>query len=135
MGLDPENDNFEGGVRCDFCEDSVFGGKTPKYLEAHFVNIAKCPGATTEPPNRVFLLEQTPVPCTWVFNDFVYLVTLQFTAVGSVLGLFELPKSWFRSIPALQCVLRFTNELACNGIAIAGTGGIGAIIWGPTIGP
>lgn len=135
MGLDPENDDFDAGVRCGYCEDGVFGGTTPKYLEAHFVNIAACPGAPTGPPNRVFLLEQTILPCTWLYQVGSWQVHLIYTATESFLRIMFDQKTWFYALPQLQCVLRFTNELACNGIAIAGFDGIGAIVWGPTIGP
>lgn len=135
MGLDPENDNFEIGNRCGFCEDSIFGGSTPKWVEAHFVNIAKCPLGIGTPPNQVFLLEQTAAPCFWrVVIGFV-IVEFRLFAANSLLQIIDFNNFWFFSFPANTCVLRFNNQVTCGAPQAYGTGGIGAIVWGPTIGP
>lgn len=136
MGTDPATPDYEPGKRCPTCEDTLFGGVTPKYVEARFVGIVCCPGIPGPAPNRVFLLEQNAVnPCQWDAGFPIDIFRWRLEAARSYLLLMEGGFNWFNSYPHLTCLDFFLNENVCSINLAVGFSGFAQVFWGPTIGP
>ena len=135
MGTDPETDDYEEGVECPLCVDLLFGGVTPKYVEADITGIVKCPGTPIEPPNGTFLLTQTVLPCVWEYVDVPLVIRWRLLADRSIFDVRWFEAFWFFNRIDEICFDAFVNENVCDGVQIAGQDGYALIWWGPTIGP
>lgn len=135
MGLDPEFDDYEGGAACALCEDVIFDGKTPFYVEAWLMGLEQCPDRPAVPANGVYLLSQT-APCRWELftGDFLFYWTL-----GEGLSRFIIssgPVFIFNGFRHEDCIDTVDNSIvACGPAATWGKGGWVMVFWGPTIGP
>lgn len=134
MGTKPPTPTFEPGVPCIQCEATLFGGVTPKYIEALIQGITTCPTAPPA-PNGVSLLTQF-TPCFWAGADGGYSISMQYLPGQSVfninIGVFKS----FSSMIMLNCQTLFANQNPpCGVFPAIGTGGTAEIFWGPTIGP
>ena len=134
MGLDPEYADYAGGASCLVCEDVIFGGKTPFFVDAWVFGVFNCPGAPKTFTNGVYLLSQIS-PCTWnVVLPNSLTIAWVLTGEYSDFTIAWPPFQWFHHQIFSLCETTFTNQLTC-GVGIAqGEKGWATLFWGPTIG-
>lgn len=135
MGLDPEYPDYTGGAACAICEDVIFDGKTPFYVEANIFSVVTCPGIPPPDPNGVVLLSQI-APCIWEVFGPVWRYRWELVPGRSIFTIQVGPSFAFTDSPFVECEDTFINDiLACNPPAQIGHSGWATIWWGPTIGP
>lgn len=133
MGIDPINPGYPPGDDCVNCQDIIFNGITPLYVEAYVSGISACPAAgPLQPPSGVFVLTQI-APCSWLFFDGVIAYQWTLTDVDSNFVIAAHPILWFSHTDPTECVSTFTNQLACGPANHFGTGGAVEVFWGPTL--
>lgn len=134
MGLSPKFDDYPGGASCALCEDDIFNGKTPFFVEAWVFGIIQCPGPPADPPNGVFLLPQVD-PCRWTLVSPPLIFDWFLAADRSVFQIASVPdRFWFFSQIFETCIDTFDNQHECGPPIILGDGGWVTIFWGPGIG-
>lgn len=135
MGTDPTNDDYDSDLECPLCVDLLFGGDTPKYVEADIFGIIQCPGKPAVPNDTTVLLTQT-LPCQWEGATGVWSVTWRLLANDSRLIIATVVLSAFSSIIADDCIDAFVNQnVDCVPAGRCGRDGFVTLWWGPTIGP
>ncbi len=136
MGTDPAKPDYEPGRRCGTCEDILFNGVTPKYVEVDFSGIVCCPGIQGPAPNGTYLLTQNAInPCQWDAGFPTDIRRWRLEPARSYLLLMEGGFNWFNSYPYLTCMDAFINENVCPLNLAVGFDGYAVCFWGPTIGP
>lgn len=134
MGLPTDYGEYEEGDECPLCAATLFGGVTPKYVEAHVVGVDVCPGGPAFDPNGTWRLEQI-APCQWLGGaagwGFVWILNPGESSFTIVSG----PVFLFAGISVSDCVDVFINQqFECDLPFTAGVGGTVDVFWGPTIG-
>lgn len=135
MGLPPDHPDYEPGEDCLWCHDVLFGGVTPKYVEADVSGIVKCPGVVLEPPQGTFLLTQKVNPCFWRYEAIGFFIEWWLEQNRSSVLIWEAGFWWFSAGPEHACFDAFVNNNICNGPPAIGEDGYVLLYWGPTIGP
>lgn len=135
MGTKPPTPTFEPGVACAQCEATMFGGVTPKYVEANVQGIVKCPGVMIDPPAGVFLLTQQAAPCFWLYLIPGFFIEYRLQAGTATILIWEAGFWWFSAGPGAPCLSSFVNNQVCGTPPWIGESGTVEIFWGPTIGP
>ncbi len=135
MGTDPGQDVYPDGCRCEECEDSLFDGVTPKYIEIDVVDVEACPGVIVEPPNGTFLLTQQMDCCVWAFDNGTFVFTWRLTATKSFMTIAKGMQIWFAAEINDTCIDAFVNTTNCALPQDDGHNGYITCWWGPTIGP
>lgn len=135
MGLDPEHPDYEPGVPCPVCEDILFDGVTPKYVECVLSGIERCPGSPDEDVNGTYLLEQQPDPCLWWYFSAPISIRWRLGGAASRLEVWRGVESWFDSTVLDVCFDAFVNGNVCGVWPAIGHEGYAVLWWGPTIGP
>lgn len=134
MGTPPDDPKYEPGDECPTCNISLFGGVTPKYVEAELIGVTQCPAFPAIPPNGIYLLTQS-APCIWQAAVGIWLMRWSLLEISSGFRINSHPFEAFFHFPLIVCHHQFTNQrLVCGGTN-AGVGGFANIFWGPTIGP
>lgn len=137
MGLPPDDDSYPPGDECLVCVDELFGGVTPKYVNAIVHDLEKClpfPVWAEEPPDGVILLTQT-TPCAWQFISPTFMsFAWSLEANRSNFAIIRLGFKYFESHVADKCYDAFPNELVCGEGPHLTEGGYVTCWWGPGIG-
>jgi len=136
MGLDPDDDSYTAGDACNWCNDALFGGVTPKKVLAVVQDIVKCAGKEAilgDPPNGSFTLTQI-LPCRWQYVGNGFIITWTLSEFNSSFIIVEGAWTWFNSGVALPCFDVFGNQTNCVGAFVLGSGGFAKLWWGPQIG-
>ncbi len=134
MGMDPDDPDYEAGDPCIACEDSLFGGVTPKYVWLHLQGMQACPLQTFFTPNGSFRLQKILGICEWrAFITGSHFAVWQISPVSRMVVQEQgtgLPH--FRYINGLAtCEDSFSNQqVVCGGINMS-IGGTALITWGP----
>ena len=134
MGLDPGFPIYDAGTNCTFCEDVLFGGVTPKYIQAFFSDVVSCPGFVIGPPDGAFLMTQQ-IPCRWIHTGVTYLITLEFTATNSVFSCRSGSLVFYQANMVALCDETLGNILTCGPPLVQSSGGAVVFNWGPDIHP
>lgn len=135
MGVDPENPDYPGGAACHICEDELFDGKTPFFVEASLMGLEQCPDRPAIPANGVYLLEQT-APCRWELFTGAFLFVWTLADGLSKFTISTGPLFIFNGFSFEDCIDVFNNSIVdCVPGGSWGKNGWVAVFWGPTIGP
>ena len=133
MGLDPNDDDYQGGGFCPNCENVLFGGKVPIIVFASFSGIQQCPLQPPLPGDMTIKLSWVG-RCTWTGGIAPFGSTWIIEVNHSYLVLLAGFMRLFFSETVINCVDNFTNQNpACGPMNIWGTGGIGKVTWGPDV--
>lgn len=134
MGISPGGGTYEAGIGCVQCGAVLFGGSTPKYIEANVLNVITCPGRPNF-VNGAYLLTQTGVACRWEYVDGLWRIGLSFEAGGSNFAIVNFLSPYFNDPSIIACRDTFTNQrpITCLG-GSGGHSGTADIFWGPGIG-
>ncbi|GAH94442.1 unnamed protein product [marine sediment metagenome] len=73
------------GSSCDICDELLWPtGFTPGNVHVEFKDLKKCPLATLDPPNAIWVLTQDDAnPCYWQYDDNNFKVIVEVT-VGQI---------------------------------------------------
>jgi len=135
MGLRPDYPDYEPGIDCFVCNDLLFNGVTPKYVEADISGISKCLPELPDPPNGTFLLTQQANPCVWLLTAAGMSYVWELRIDRSLFYVIIAGGQWFNSEVMHTCFDAFVNQNVCGVGAVYGENGYGLCYWGPTIGP
>jgi len=134
MGLPPTFLDYAGGAACHLCEDVIFNGKTPFFVEAWVFSINICPGFPAPNPNGNHLLTQIN-PCQWQKLGPFWRYQWTLLAGQSLFWIQAGPSFAFADAPFVACESTFINDnLICNLPAAVGIDGWVTVFWGPGIG-
>ncbi len=135
MGLDPTFPDYAGGAACHLCEDVIFDGKTPFYVEAWIFSIIGCPGVPPFPNDTVILLEQVD-PCLWIAINLGWTLEWRLQVGSSTFFIHVGPTFVFSGQSNDNCVDTFDNFfVGCSPPFVLGHHGWVTLFWGPGIGP
>lgn len=135
MGLSPTDPTYAVGDRCGECEDTLFGGTTPKYVFANCLDIVPCPGYVQWSGNQLVLLTQV-MPCAWTGAAGVFILYWFLNVAETRFKIIGPDGVVFLRVYQIGCIDFFTNvHEACGGFMFSGAEGTVEIWWGPTIGP
>ena len=135
VGTFPETPAYPEGAECAVCVSALFGGVTPKYVEAHVDGVIDCPGGPVFDPNGVVLLTQNAA-CGWLGGKGGFAYNWILLVGQSIFRIESGLQTFFTAAPLIECVTEFTNlHTACTGGVVLGKDGTVEIFWGPTIGP
>lgn len=129
---------WEVGNPCCICQNKIFSGFTPRWVEANVSGIETCPAVPGTRPVGTFLLEQISA-CSWqlILPDYIFTWTL--ANATSTFEILENPggRVWFTRTTPKVCWTFFFGQLifACNDLNVWGYEGEVQVSWGPWIVP